>query len=256
MDLFTLCLPCGWKLSWGMWSHKGSFSTNQYLRSYLDPSPAPSDHPPSLYLSGVYYAHTPSNSLSHTHIHPLYAPCTVIAGIFHSAAGEGCSQLCCQLHCGLKRRRLFADTLSFFFFQPTFPGHTPVHSYTPARNHNYMQWKMADWLWSPWRERQEQIHASMNMCVLSGLFSGAEECKSNCWDTGEAGWSNTSSSVSVSVSISFSLLYTQSLLSPFLYSLICLILTVSPSSVHTIVIVFKCVKGGIEDSGVHVFCID
>lgn len=62
----------------------------------------------SLSLSLMRDARTPSCCLSH--IHTLHAPCSVIAGIFHSAAGEHCSQLCCQLQYMLESQRLFADT--------------------------------------------------------------------------------------------------------------------------------------------------
>lgn len=69
----------------------------------------------SLALTGVCVMHI--HSL--THIYTLNAPCSVIVGIFHSAAaGEHCSQLCCQLQYMLKSQRLFADILilptSFF----------------------------------------------------------------------------------------------------------------------------------------------
>lgn len=117
MGLFTWSPPCGWKLLWGLWSHKGSFSANQSLTCCLDASPAPlgspSSFPLSLSLVCVMHIH------SLAHIYTLNAPCSVIVGIFHSAAaGEHCSQLCCQLQYMLKSQRLFADILilptSFF----------------------------------------------------------------------------------------------------------------------------------------------
>lgn len=67
LDLVTWSPPCGWKLLWGLWSHKGSFSASQSHR--LDDSPAPSDRPPSLSLSLSCHAHTPSLSHTHTHSH-------------------------------------------------------------------------------------------------------------------------------------------------------------------------------------------
>lgn len=73
----------------------------------------------SLALTGVCVMHI--HSLAH--IYTLNAPCSVIVGIFHSAAGEHCSQLCCQLQYMLKSQRLFADMLilpTSFFCLPSY----------------------------------------------------------------------------------------------------------------------------------------
>lgn len=69
--------------------------------------------PPPLSLSCMCtHTHPPSLPLALTHT--FHAPCSVIAGIFHSAEGEHCSQLCCQLpYVNLKR--VFVGFLQFFF---------------------------------------------------------------------------------------------------------------------------------------------
>lgn len=77
--------------------------------------------PPPLSLSLFHVCHSHTLSLTPSHIH---TSCSVIAGIFHSAAGEHCSQLCCQLQYMVGSQRLLVDTpfssnpllLAFFFF--------------------------------------------------------------------------------------------------------------------------------------------
>lgn len=176
MALFTWSPLCGWKLLWGLWSHKGSFSANQSLTGCLDDNPAPSDSPP-LFLSLVHvsctYALPPSLSLTytcfmlgHSRNFPLSSRRTLQTAVLSIAVYAWITKTVCRL----------------LFVQPAFPGFLHMHRCGLAGSCSYRKHmlyftqlmymsNLSSLITVSYRKASTELCTDMSMCCLPGQWS-------------------------------------------------------------------------------------